>query len=148
MGKITNLFAGIFILTVGFFVEEVYQTLVEGQEIIEFLPFDLETVVTNTRFVILGIGALLIIIALIQFIVSAFTKDKEGKITGKINHPDRDNRDKDKDRKFPKPERRDGSQEKRGRSSINKERSSEKGGDNVEKHEKNSDRYRKRWERR
>ncbi len=93
MGKFANLIVGIFLIVVSYLVNEVYNTILsEFGEPSEFLPFNLETIVTYFHYGLLGFGILLISVALIRFGIAAFRKYKEYK-GADLEIPDEDDFD-------------------------------------------------------
>ncbi len=80
MGKYSNLFIGIIVFAIGFYIMEMYNSVIEQVgEIPDFFPFNLELIATYVQNIMLGIGALLIAVGLIRIGVMVFKKYREKK---------------------------------------------------------------------
>ncbi len=80
MGKYSNLFIGIIVFAIGFYVMEMYNSVIEQVgEIPEFFPFNLELIATYVQNIMLGIGTLLIAVGIIRIGIGIFKKYREKK---------------------------------------------------------------------
>ena len=80
MGKYTNLLAGIFVFSMGYFLESMYNSVSrEFAEALEVLPVPIGQIIQYVRFIFIGIGTLLILAGLVGIAISMIKKSRKKK---------------------------------------------------------------------